>query len=273
MKSILGVLLLVLLTVPAVAFDLTVVSFNVESDSDTLPAKVADDLRRILPLHIWGLSEVNAKDFEIYRRAIGDEFGLIEGNTGRGDRLAIIFDARILEQKNVEELSDARGSRHPLVAKFKIKGSKREFLFVVNHLQRGNKYVRQTQAGWLNQWAQKKAEGKDPPAIIFAGDYNFDVSPSTRKGNTAFDLFMSNGTIRWVEPACIFDNNCPSTGTGCNKRYDSILDFVFLAGSAQSWTATSEILFKNDATYCANEGSNKKPGASDHRPIRAVLTF
>ena len=82
MKRIFGTLLFVLAAHPAFAFDLTVVSYNVESDSDTDPAKVVQDLQRIPASHIWGLAEVDTGDLETYRMAIGPGFELIAGNTG-----------------------------------------------------------------------------------------------------------------------------------------------------------------------------------------------
>ena len=272
MKPILGVLLLILLAAPAASFELTVVSYNVESDSDTKSDSVATDLKRVPQSHIWGLSEVYARDFETYRKAIGENFELIEGETGSTDRLAIIFDPAVLEQIGQKYEPDAGGSRHPLIARFKVKETNQEFLFVVNHLQRGRGSTdkkRQAQAKWLNNWVQGKAEKGTLPAIILAGDYNFDVDPKTKKGNPAYKFFMKNGRFRWVEPFCIASGNCPPTGTACNPRYNSILDFVFLAGPAQTWKAESEILFKDETNYCKKE----ELGGSDHRPIRAVLTI
>lgn len=286
MKRIFAALLFVLAAQPAFAFDLTVVSYNVESDADTDPAKVVQDLQRIPAAHIWGLVEVDSADLETYRAAIGQNFVLIAGstgiNTGRpDDRLAIIFDPAVLAQVGqTEELSAAGGSRHPLLARFRVIATGAEFWFVLNHLQRGSGRTderRQAQADWLNKWAQGKADNVNPPAIVLAGDYNFDVTPYTRRGNPAFELFMYDGMFRWVEPACLADQSCPVTGTGCHPHFNSILDFVFLAGPARHWSATSEILFKDEAAYCANEkltvGGQMVPGGADHRPVRAVLSF
>ena len=269
------------------AFDLTVVSYNVESDKDTDPAKVVQDLQRIPTSHVWGLVEVDSADLETYRDAIDPSYTLIFGNTGFNsgrpdDRLAIVFDPTVLELRGqAEELSAAGGSRHPLLAKFRVISTGGEFWFVVNHLQRGlgdpTNERRQAQADWLDKWAQQKADNVNPPAIVLAGDYNFDVTPYTKRGNPAFEIFMYNGMFRWVEPGCLVDNSCPLTGTGCHDHYNSILDFVFLAGPARHWSATSEMLFLDDVDYCANErlGTSNQmiPGGADHRPIRAVLTF
>ncbi|MCZ6592085.1 MAG: hypothetical protein O7B98_13215, partial [Alphaproteobacteria bacterium] len=152
-----------------------------------------------------------------------------------------------------------------------------EFWFVVNHLQRGREQTRQAQAAWLSEWAQRRAKTQTNPAIVLAGDFNFDVTPYTKHGNRAFDLFMQDGMFRWVVPGCVDTDTCPLTGSGCNPTFNSILDFVFLAGPARHWSATSEILFKDEVDYCPNErlGTSGQmiPGGADHRPVRAVLTF
>ena len=261
------------------AFDLTVVSFNVESDADTRSDKVAKDIKRIPASHIWGLVEVDGEDLDEYEAAFGQNYRMIVGKTEASNRrpddlMAIAYDSTVLEQLGEsKELSGAGGSRHPLLAKFRIVETGQKIWFVVNHFQRGlgapTNEMRQAQASWLNDWAQEKADNKYPPAIVLIGDYNFDASPYTKRGNPAFEIFMSNGMFRWVEPECLSDKSCPLTGTGCNPVYNSILDFVFLAGPARSWKASSEILFGSESEYCANE----KTGGADHRPIRAVLTF
>ena len=250
----------------ATAFDLSVVSYNVESGADTDPDAVARDIARIPESHIWGLSEVSPQHFEEYRNAIGNHYKILKGTTGGADRLALVYDPEILTLNESAEFSDAGGSRHPLMARFQIKGADREVIVVLNHLQRMNAQTRRAQARWLNQWAE--AANDEQPSIILLGDYNFDVDPSTKKGNPAHELFIQGGVFRWIEPTCVALASCPATGTACNPQYSSILDFVFLAGEARTWVATSEILFKNDATYCRNE----KLGGSDHRPVYARVS-
>ena len=281
MKSTIAVAVLMLHATCVSAFDLTVVSYNVESDRDTNRESVARDMGRIPVSHIWGLAEVDSQDLEFYRAAIGNDYELIAGNTGiynnrPDDRLAIVFDTNVLELiDEFEELAAAGGSRHPLLARFRIVSTGQEFWFVVNHLQRGlgapTNEMRQAQASWLKQWVQGRVDNVRVPAIILVGDYNFDVNPYTKRGNPAFDIFMHNGMFRWVEPGCLADDSCPITGTGCHPHFNSILDFVFLAGTARTWNATSEILFEDETNYCADESGEY--GGSDHRPVRAVLTL
>ena len=261
-------------------FDLSVVSFNVESDTDTKANVVATDIARIPESHLWGLSEVDASDFDSYRKAIGDRYQIIEGTTGHGgkerydDHLAIVYDPEVLAVVGeAVELSDAGGTRHPLMARFEINGTAHEIIVVLNHLQRGKpgeNRTRQRQARWLKDWAASAGDGESPHGIVLLGDYNFDVNILTECGNRAYRQFMEGDVFRWIEPACLAQGTCPPTGTGCHCLYSSILDFVFLAGAAKTWTATSEILFKSKAdAYCAHE----RKGGSDHFPVRAVITL
>lgn len=260
----------------AVAVDLTFVSFNVESDADTTPSAVARDISRIPASDVWALSEVSPRDFETYRMAVGENYRMFRGSTGGSDRLAIIYDPDVLSVVDeAVELSDAGGSRHPLMAVFAVNETNEEVWVVANHLQRGSgedaafNGTRQNQAAWLNRWAAEHSEAERVPSMVLIGDFNFDVSQSTRRGNRSYEIFTRNGIFRWVEPSCLADSSCPATGTQCNPRFGSILDFVFLAGAAREWEASSEILFKNDPTYCENDDD----GGADHFPVRAVLSF
>ncbi|MYI69429.1 MAG: endonuclease, partial [Boseongicola sp. SB0673_bin_14] len=280
------ILALCLLANAATAAELSIVSFNLESDADTDYLSVSRDISRIPRSDIWALSEVPPRHFDDYRSAIGKNFEIIAGTTGRSDRLAIAFDPDTLQNiDSYSELAEAGGSRHPLMAKFRVKASGQEFVFVANHLQRGKEKIRQAQAAWLNEWAAMQLR-TGAASIIMDGDFNFDVDPKSRKGNEAYRLFVRDDVFRWIEPECLASMTCPSTGTGCNPKYNSILDFVFLAGEAKSWAARSSILFRNDAEYCAKEdlrdayqtsgqGDNGATilGGSDHRPVRAVLSL
>ncbi len=252
------------------AFELAVVSYNVESDADTTAEQVAEDIARIPTSHLWALSEVNARDFETYRAAVGQEYAIIQGSTGGSDRLAIVYDPSVLAPiAEPVELSAAGGSRHPLLARFRITAAGHEVLVVATHLQRGNAQTRQAQARWLNQWTADLTDVEAPPAVLLLGDFNFDVEPDTETGNRAYQLFLEGDHFRWIRPACLDHGTCPPTGTGCNPRYTSILDFVFLAGAATAWSATAQILFQDDDAYCDMESK----GGSDHRPVRALISL
>jgi hypothetical protein len=201
-------------------------------------------------------------------QSIGPGYHAILGRTGSDHgggkgNLAIVYHPGSLEIVKWWELEKCRGIRKPLVARFQVKGSGAEFLFVVNHLQRGNVSIRNEQAKYLHFWGLRQSL-----PVIAAGDYSFDWSIKKRKGNAAFDLFTKGGVYKWVQPECIGFGICPKTGTQCASKYSGIQDFIFLAGPAKNWaTVESNVLFMNDKGYC----ERAKKGHAGHRPVRAVL--
>jgi hypothetical protein len=60
----------------------------------------------------------------------------------------------------------------------------------------------------------------------------------------------------WVRPAQLIRTQC---------SFDSVLDFVFVAGAARQWPASSEILAA-DESYCPSDQNR-----SDHRPVLALF--
>lgn len=263
---LLSLMAVVLTSMVAWAKDrLTVVSFNVESGDDTDPAKVAEDMATIAEgIDLWALTEVeNRAAANVFREgaAVDTKVRYILGDSGHSDRLAILYDLNTLKLKGTEELDHLPGSRKPLVAHLQHKESGVEFLFVVSHFNRRDATRRQNQAERLRKWAR----GRGLP-VILAGDFNFDFDPKAGKGNRAFDVFTQGSDILWVIPRCVAAGNCPGTGTQCDPHYNSILDFVFLAGPAKAWDAKSEILFR-ERDYCRRD----RRGYSDHRPVIATL--
>lgn len=249
------------------AEQLRVITYNVESNpiERTNPRLVAEDLKLIPPADIWGLTEVgNANDAEIFTLAIArgnPNYQSILGTTGGSDRLQIIFNSQRLALIDSREIANIGGTRAPLVAKFRFLPNNQEFLFVVNHFNRVDADKRELQAQNLREWGRSQGL-----PIIAVGDYNFDFSISTQRGNQAFDIFLSDDTFVWLKPNCLSRGTCPTTGTQCNPRYDGILDFIFLGNQAQTWRGSSEIIFK-DKPVC--EKNNR--GYSDHYPVKAEI--
>ena len=263
------ILLLIVVAVapvfPADAEPLSVISYNVESDDldDTNPRLVAEDIREIAGPDLWGLSEVADREAaDIFARAAavpGADFESVFGTTGTLDKLQIIYNKNNLELLDSEELDNVGGSRSPLVAHFKFLPTGREFLFTVNHFNRGSESKRNRQAENLREWAAAQSL-----PVIAVGDYNFDFDLAEKKGNRAFDIFQQKDVMTWIEPNCLKTNSCPPTGTQCDPNYASILDYVFVSGSAKTWPAESEILFIQKSV-CEKE----KEGFSDHYPLAA----
>lgn len=252
---------------PAFADNLSVISYNVESDNinDTNPSKVAEDIEKIVVADLWGFSEVANQDAaNIFLDAVAfpsAEFNSILGTTGASDKLQIVYNKNVLKLINSDELDNSGGTRSPLFARFEFIPNGQEFLFMVNHFNRGDEAKRQTQAKTVREWAKKATL-----PVIAVGDYNFDFDIPTKTNNKAFDIFLEDNVFEWIQPQCLSNGNCPDTGTQCDSRFNSILDFIFVANGAKKWTADSEVLFL-DEDICARE----RNGFSDHRPVIANI--
>ncbi|MDY7020970.1 MAG: endonuclease/exonuclease/phosphatase [Cyanobacteriota bacterium] len=260
-----GILLVILLSSCQSQTKLTVIGFNVES-GDADPNYIAN--RYIQPIRgvdIWGFSEVQNQSWvdrfetatEVNSKA---DFRSILGTTGKADKLAILYNSNrltLIKQEELKYINIGGSVRAPLVGQFQIKSTQQQFLFMVNHLYRTNEKVRHEQARLLNRWAQKQTL-----PIIAVGDFNFDwdVKNGETKRDRGYDLFTENGVWIWVRPQRLI-------ATYCSKRYDSILDFVFISGAIAPVSATSKILYPQ-ANYCPDT-----PQKSDHRPVQATFTF
>jgi len=256
------------LLAPAAAASLTVVSFNVESDRDTDPALVAADIAAIGQagtIDLFGLAEVHdAADLEVYRQAAarpGAMFEAILARHGEHDRVALLYNATTLELHEVFELDRFPGSRKALVGRFRHRATGVEILFLVNHFNRRDTERRNRQARLIRDWVL----AQDLPAIL-AGDHNFDFDPVRDEGNAAFASFTADSGLAWLRPPCIAAGSCPATGTQCDPRYNSIMDFVFLADRGRGWHGRSAILMQQP-DYCERE----RRGYADHRPVLGVI--
>lgn len=247
----------------ALAETLSVVGYNVESggaQADTVAQRIAE----MQGVHVWGFCEVANEDWaRTFAAAAADgeggaTFEYAFGTTGAGDRMAIVYSTARLEKLRHFELHHINVSgtvRAPLVAEFRDKSTNERFFFTVNHLYRGNAAGRHEQARLLNQWAA----GQSLP-VIAVGDYNFDweVVNGEVAHDRGYDEMTASGVFGWVRPATLVKSQC-------SERYNSVLDFVFVSGTAQTWPATAEIVVK--AGDCPDDERT-----SDHRPMRATFT-
>lgn len=251
----------------------TVASWNVESGGSN-DAFIEQQLTDIDGVDIWGLSEV--QDFvtstSFKQGSEADEnanFESILGTTGSGDKLQIIYNHDRFEVLSHSELHDINVDdtvRAPLVAHLRERDSGEEFLFMVNHLARGDRNNgtpnrRRVQAQLLNDWASQQSL-----PIIAVGDYNFDweVIGGDQDHGAGYDLLIADEVFSWVRPDTLVRTQCSATASGC--RFNSVLDFVFLAGEAQTWTASSTILVI-DGDFPDDDNS------SDHRPVLATFSI
>jgi hypothetical protein len=243
----------------AVAADLTVAGFNVESGAANARV-IAEQIGPLRDIDLWGFSEVkNASDARILAEGAADgESGTFEsilGTTGGEDRLLIVYNSDrldLIQTGEIQELNIGGNVRAPLWAQFRVKPTGPDFIFMVNHLYRSNTAGRHAQAQGLNDWARTRTL-----PVIATGDYNFDWHFQTGDTNhdRGFDLMTAGNVFKWVRPGTLLPTNC--------SFHQSVLDFVFVSGAAQSWDGEGEILF-TQPTYCPDTAST-----SDHRPVLA----
>lgn len=240
----------------------TVVSWNVESggsNNETIRQRMAS----FQGVDVWGLSEV-ASDAAAGVFETGAEdgeeatFNRIVGTTGASDRLAIIFNAERFQLVRSQELTNIGSGNHraPLVAELREVSSNRNFLFMVNHLARGNANLRRQQATQLNDWVRTQTL-----PVIAVGDYNFDweVVGGDQDHDAGYDNMTNAGAWTWIRPATLIKSQC-------SPNFNSVLDFIFVNTLAQGWSGTSEILVvPNDC--------DPSPETSDHRPVLGTFNM
>jgi hypothetical protein len=204
--------------------------------------------------------EVAAEDGE------SADFRRILSATGCGDRLGIVYNATRLQLIGSQELhrvtynadqpTPGRCQRSPLVAEFQDTRSNRRFLFMVNHLARGDNDLRRDQGQRLNEWVRAQTL-----PVIATGDYNFDwsVTNGDQNHDVGYDRMTADNHWTWVRPATLIRSQC-------NPNFDSVLDFVFVNTTAQPLALASVIL--QEANDCGNVAANP-----DHRPLRAEFEF
>ena len=237
---------------------IAVVGWNTESggaDDGTL-----DDLiRDAQGVDLWGFSEVETGWMSTFTAAAeageGADFKSVLGTTGGGDRLLIVYDADrfdLVDSMELNEINALGRVRAPLVAHLRLKSTGQELLFMVNHLYRSRAEQRHIQSEQLNAWAAAQSL-----PVIAVGDYNYDWAVKGGDGDhdEGFDRITANAVFEWIRPAELVRTQCSS--------FNSVLDFVFASGQAQSWSATSEIL-ERQPDYCPDDAKT-----SDHRPVRA----
>lgn len=258
--------------VAAAQAPLRLIGWNIESGGSDM-ATIRNEIASFDDIDLWGLSEVPGEAAARLLETGAEEgeaadFRSLVGSSGNDDRLAILYDADRFELVADFELSELRlssGLRSGLVAQLRDTDSGTEFLFVVNHLARSNEASRHRQADLLRGWARQQ----NLP-VIAVGDYNFDyeVIGGERDHDRGFDLLLAEGIFRWVRPEVLVRSQCSANLAAVTEddcTFDSVLDFVFVSGAAQSWQSRSEIVVRpfdfpdSDRT-------------SDHRPVYAEFS-
>lgn len=245
--------------------DFYVGGWNLESgDSDE--EYLAQEVQKWPGIGVWGFSEVRDEAVLVKMRAGLNEansranFTGAIGTTGRGDRLAILFDQNLFTHiafYELQEINVGGTLRAPLVGHLRENATGQEFLFVVNHFYRGKgseEARRDKQSALFRAWIEQQTL-----PVIAVGDYNFDCElPELNHCNNSFNVLTTGGVVSWVRP----EN---PIRTQCNRRFNSILDFVFVNNQAGAWSAGSWVL---NPEYEACDDNAQK---TDHRPVAGMF--
>lgn len=265
-----GAALMALFGAAAMADTHRIVSFNVLG-TNFRPAASVNQIAKLMESYkgtsLWGLSEVPADwatelEAAAETAANGRDMQALLGTTGSADRLLILFDATKFTQEGTlqeeQGMTYGRG-RAPIWVRLTHSDTGTGFIFMVNHLHRIATDKRISQAKDLHGWA----DGKGP--VIAVGDYNFDYELPDGEHNEAYFHFTRDGVWEWAKPS-------NAVKTSCSANYNGILDFVFLAGDARNWQATSKIL-EESSSYCARRNEDDPYAYSDHRPVQAFIAI
>ena len=248
--------------------ELRVAGWNLESGGASIRTMTGYLRNASTPptVHIWGFSEVQSDWVDDIERALDQHgsFELIVGTTGGADRLVIAYDADefdLIAHGELEYVLVGRRVRAPLWARVRHRASGRSFIFMVNHLYRGDEDTegdRHRQATLLNRWAARLSV-----PVIAVGDYNFDwdVDDGENDHDQGYDNLVENGTFTWVRPPDL-------RRTQCGSSFQSVLDFVFVSGAAQEWGGTSAIETSH-AAFCPDDRDDAR--SSDHRPVLGMF--
>lgn len=272
MARLLALLTLFLYAGLAQAQTISVASFNVNSDPRTDPARVAEDLARVPPLHLWALQEVTDQaTLDQFAQALSEATGFVyAGHLGQsgeedGDRLAFVYIEEAFQDVTFRELEDISGAILPL-AMTGTSWTGAELTFVNAHFSRSSDTIRRGQAQRLREWI----EDHERENLIVLGQLNFDYDfrSNRPRGNRAFATFSQNGPASWPQPMCVANEACPVHISRCNPPNRDIQDFIFLAGQAKNWQAISDIAFANE-TYCGRANG----AYSNYRPVMAQIAL
>ena len=248
-----------------VRFSLKFLSWNVESEGSD-PTTIAKQLSELGSYDLIALTEVLPQAALDFCKACGEDYNYVMSNTGRNDRMMLIYSKKSLSfvgQFELDEVNYKWRYRSPLVGHFKDMLTGRELFVMVNHLARGNAETRQIQAKKLVEWGREQTI----PTVAL-GDYNFDFEFDTRKGNESFRLFMKDNVWEWIEPIELIDTNWydnPDEPDGKDDFPGSMLDFAFVTGPAKEWTTSCKVIVR-EGDFPDDEKT------SDHRPFEVIVS-
>jgi len=240
MRAFLLALITLLLNRPCAAEELRIITYNIESGSDTQPHLVAETMGSMGRADIWLLQEVAKESdvFELLNRTgqgrwsyLFSKSGNYNSSSGHNDHLAILFDTRTFDLLEEVELHATRvradGTPWPNlrgVQFARLRHRERQTEFWVGNLHqkccRDSADVRAEQSRIMMEWIKKA----DIP-VILGGDFNIPVEPRSRSGNPDSASFrVITETLRWQRPS-------NPMKTHCREQSTSMLDHFFTSPS------------------------------------------
>lgn len=179
--------------------------------------------------------------------------------TGRQQRLLLLVDTERFRPLEINELhrinADGRG-RSPIGALLEDRETGEELFVVVVHLRRGNASARQQEAAALREFVGRL----DVPTLLL-GDFNMDCDADVEEVagcNDAYEALTSGGAVVWRP-------HQSREATHCSRgRYNSVLDYVFVAGEATRWQV--DVQTQERSTWCRDA-----MGRGAHLPLTAVV--
>lgn len=245
-----------------------VLAWNVNSGVGEPPEASPDEIVSLIEAHpgadIYALSEVHP-DWVRPLTAAADRvneatFDASLSESGRQQRLLLLVNADRFRPVEVNELHrvnrDGHG-RSPIAALLEDRVTGEQLLVVLVHLRRGNADARRAEAVALRGLIDELAY----PTLL-VGDFNMDCDADTERVtgcNDAFGALAADGRAVWRP-------HQSREATHCERgRYNSVLDYVFAANDAVSWTV--DVAAGDRRTYCS-----ARMGDGAHLPLHARVT-
>lgn len=272
-------------TMVAHAQDLTVVTFNTESDdADTSIGLVSQQIAELGELDILAMQEVESTSaLSRYTKTIAETLGgkwryvISESGYNRtraNDLLGIVYNSEKFRQVATTELHMVRSKpssgeygspmwslRGVLLVRFVQISTGLEFQIGTMHLKCCNAAkIRKHQAKLLSRELQKQ-----PIPTILLGDSNIPIDPMgdalTGDNLETFSYLTTNAGLSWIKPENPMPTQCSS-----NPNHQSMLDQIYVSSSHIS-LGRALILFPED-DFCELDSQ----GYADHRPIKATFS-
>ena len=280
------IIMIAFIIAPAPAAEIRIATFNTESDKDTEPQKVAETLRSIQGVDIWGLQEVESEEaLRLYRdaakisgygrwRFVLSESGRYNDSERKADHLAILYRTDLFRQIETVELHAIRSKpndshygksnwflRGALFLRLVHRKSELEFYVGNVHLKCCSKGLstREHQARLIADWIKRAYV-----PVILLGDFNIPIEPGTTPEKVKSPDFLEltkDKALIWVPPSNPYK-------TQCHPGYNSMLDQIYHTPGFLKNSATTEIQFATP-NYCEQDIK----GYADHRPVVGKFKF